>query len=605
MSHQSHLIETDILAYLKLQEHKSLLRFITCGSVDDGKSTLIGRLLYESKLIYEDQLAALEKDSKKVGTQGDDIDFALLVDGLASEREQGITIDVAYRYFSTEKRKFIVADTPGHEQYTRNMATGASTAELAILMIDARHGIMTQTRRHSTIVHLLGVDKIVLAINKMDLVDYSEATYQNILKDYSEFAKEIGIKDFTAIPVSALKGDNITDPSKNMGWYSGPSLIKFLETVPLNTVNSTEPFSMPVQWVNRPNLDFRGFTGQVTTGSIAVGDSINVLPANVTSTVKSIVTFENELTEAVRGQSITITLNDEIDVSRGDIFISKDTQAEIGHRFLATLLWMAEDAMVPGKPYWIKTRAKLLSGTIETPHYKLNVNTLEKSETNDLTLNEIGQCVCEFDQDIAYEPYNQNPHLGSFIIIDRHTNNTIGMGLIEESVSKESWASRHASERNKYWSKGHIAHTDRVKQNQHKPLLVVLTGQVTRKDYTTIGTALEKHLFDQGIRAYRYGFQFLRMTDTDTSSISELRQDMFRQLLDIGYAFLDAGMVFITSVRNLTAKEADDLKLISSPFEVVIVNLEKEVPFCDITCTDFDHSKDDITTDIMSRIQDS
>ncbi|MEK9727693.1 MAG: GTP-binding protein, partial [Candidatus Margulisiibacteriota bacterium] len=287
MSHQSQLIETDILAYLKSQEHKSLLRFITCGSVDDGKSTLIGRLLYESKLIYEDQLAALEKDSKKVGTQGDDIDFALLVDGLASEREQGITIDVAYRYFSTDKRKFIVADTPGHEQYTRNMATGASTAELAILMVDARHGIMTQTRRHSTIVHLLGVKKIVLAINKMDLVNYDQTIYDQIITDYQQFAHDIGILDFKAIPMSALKGDNITEKSEHMTWYNGPSLISYLETVPLATVKSNTPFSMPVQWVNRPNLDFRGFAGQVATGSLSLGDTIKVLPSGAISSVKS------------------------------------------------------------------------------------------------------------------------------------------------------------------------------------------------------------------------------------------------------------------------------------------------------------------------------
>ena len=585
MSHQSTLIESDILSYLA-QEHKSLLRFITCGSVDDGKSTLIGRLLYESKLIYEDQLAALEKDSKKVGTQGEDIDFALLVDGLASEREQGITIDVAYRYFSTDKRKFIVADTPGHEQYTRNMATGASTAELAILMVDARHGIMTQTKRHSTIVHLLGVDKIVLAINKMDLVDYSQSTYEKILADYQSFATEIGIKEFTAIPVSALKGDNITEPSRTMDWYSGPSLIEFLETVPLNTVDETEPFSMPVQWVNRPNLDFRGFAGQVTTGKIAVGDTVEVLPAKVSSTVKSIVTFENELTEAQRGQSITITLNDEIDISRGDVLVAKDTRTAIGNCFLTTLLWMNEEELVPGKPYWIKTRAKLLSGTIEKPNHLLNINTLEKCEASTLALNEIGECICHFDQDVAFEPYNENPHLGSFIIIDRQTNNTIGMGLIKQNVGQESWAERHVMERNKYWSSGQVSHLDRSYKNQHQPMLIVLTGHVTREDYFNVGTSIEKALFDQAIQAYRYGFQFLRLADADAVSISELRQDMFRQLLDIGYAFMDAGMVFITAVRGLTAMEAQQLKTISKPFDVLIIDLEKSSPLADFQWSD-------------------
>lgn len=597
MSHQSTLIESDILGYLKAQEHKSLLRFITCGSVDDGKSTLIGRLLYESKLIYEDQLAALEKDSKKVGTQGEDIDFALLVDGLASEREQGITIDVAYRYFSTDKRKFIVADTPGHEQYTRNMATGASTAELAILMVDARHGIMTQTKRHSTIVHLLGVDKIVLAINKMDLVDYSQSTYEQILADYQSFAADIGIKEFTAIPVSALKGDNITAPSRTMDWYSGLSLIEFLETVPLNTVDEMEPFSMPVQWVNRPNLDFRGFAGQVTTGKISVGDMVEVLPAKVSSTVKSIVTFENELTEAQRGQSITITLNDEIDISRGDVLVAKDTSAAIGNCFLTTLLWMNDDELVPGKSYWIKTRAKLLSGTIEKPNHLLNINTLEKCDADTLRLNEIGECICHFDQDVAFEPYNENPHLGSFIIIDRQTNNTIGMGLIKQSIGQESWADRHVIDRNKYWSSGQVSHLDRSHKNQHQPMLIVLTGHVTREEYYNVGTVIEKALFDQAIQAYRYGFQFLRLVDADAVSISELRQDMFRQLLDIGYAFMDAGMVFITAVRGLTAMEAQQLKTISKPFNVLIIDLEKPSSLADFQWSEM------VVSDIIQRLK--
>ena len=603
MSHKSSLIESDILEYLKAQEHKSLLRFITCGSVDDGKSTLIGRLLYESKLIYEDQLAALEKDSKKVGTQGDDIDFALLVDGLASEREQGITIDVAYRYFSTDKRKFIVADTPGHEQYTRNMATGASTAELAILMVDARHGVMTQTRRHSTIVHLLGVDKIVLAINKMDLVDYSQTVYDKILTDYQTFAAEIGIQNFTAIPVSALKGDNITEASQAMDWYSGPSLIEFLETVPLKVVDDTEPYSMPVQWVNRPNLDFRGFAGQITTGKIAVGDTVEVLPAKVSSTVKSIVTFQNELTEAQSGESITITLNDEIDVSRGDVLVAKDTQSKVGNKFLTTLLWMSDDALVPGKPYWIKTRAKLLSGSIESPNHLLNINTLETCDADTLALNEIGECVCEFDQDIAYEPYTQNPHLGSFIIIDRQSNNTIGMGLIKDCIGQENWAQRHVLERNKYWNSGQVTHLDRSNKNTHKPLLVVLTGHVARDHYYEAGTKIEKQLFDQGVQAYRYGFQFLRMADADAGSISDLRQDMFRQLLNIGFAFMDAGMVFITAVRGLTAIEAEQLKTISAPFSVLIIDLEKESPIADVQWSDLNDQQDQVMLQIQQRIQ--
>ena len=351
MSHQSDLIENDIIKYLDSHEHKTLCRFITCGSVDDGKSTLIGRLLYESKLIYEDQLAALETDSKKDGTQGDAIDFALLVDGLAAEREQGITIDVAYRFFSTEKRKFIVADTPGHEQYTRNMATGASTADVAILMIDARKGILTQTKRHSTIVKLLGVKKIVLAINKMDLVEYDQNVYEQILADYKDFAKQCGITEFTAIAVSALNGDNIIEKSKYMPWYKGPTLLSYLETVELPKVKDNSAFSMPVQWVNRPNLDFRGFSGQISSGRVQVGDTINVLPSGKKSSVERIVTFDGDLQSAIRGQSVTLTLRDEIDISRGDVIVSKQSPIKIASQFQTTLLWMAEEPMVPGAQY--------------------------------------------------------------------------------------------------------------------------------------------------------------------------------------------------------------------------------------------------------------
>ena len=592
MSHQSDLIESDILGYLHAQENKSLLRFITCGSVDDGKSTLIGRLLYESKLIYEDQLAALESDSKKVGTQGDQIDFALLVDGLASEREQGITIDVAYRYFSTDKRKFIVADTPGHEQYTRNMATGASTAELAILMVDARYGVVTQTKRHSTIVHLLGVDKIVLAINKMDLVDYDEKVFNQILRDYQAFAKEIGLSVFSAIPVSALHGDNITSKSSQMPWYDGACLIEYLETVPLKKPSDQDYFTMPVQWVNRPHLDFRGFAGQITTGSIAVGDDIQVMPSNVSSKVKSIVIFEDELQQAQQGQSITVTLTDEIDVSRGDIFVGKQTKVQVGNSFVSTILWMSESPMVEGKSYWIKTRAKLLSGTISKPNYQLNINTLEKCDTDTLSLNEIGECRCEFDQDIAFEPYADNSHLGSFIVIDRATNNTIAMGLINRVVDSTTWAEKHVAQRNKYWSKGHVSVSDRAIKNTHQPLLLVVTGNVEREQYSMVETSLEKALFDQDINVYRYGFQYLRAVDQLRVSADELRQDMFTQLLEMGYAFLDAGMVFITAVRGLTEKEANQLRTISQPFDVMIINLEKETSFSDVVCTHYDDMKD-------------
>ncbi|MBD97963.1 sulfate adenylyltransferase subunit CysN [bacterium] len=592
MAHQSNLIETDILAYLKSQEHKSLLRFITCGSVDDGKSTLIGRLLYESKLIYEDQLDTLQSESKKMGTQGDSIDFALLVDGLASEREQGITIDVAYRYFSTDKRKFIVADTPGHEQYTRNMATGASTAELAILMVDARQGIMTQTRRHSTLVHLLGVNKIILAINKMDLVGYSQPQYQAILDDYQGFASSIGISDFTAIPVSALNGDNIVDISTAMPWYTGPSLLTYLETVPLQTVDPNRSFSMPVQWVNRPNLDFRGFTGQITTGQVAVGDSITVLPANVSSTVQSIVTMDGNHESAIRGQSITLTLSDEVDVSRGDVLVGTASPVGIGNQFVSTIVWMSDTPMIPNHLYWIKTRAKLLSGSLEAPQYRLDINTLDHLDAPTLTLNEIGECVCTFDQPIPYEYYQDNPHLGSFIIVDRQSNNTVGMGQIRSSVADEDWSKRYVQQRSKYWRPGHVNAEDRLEKNKHRPLLVVITGQVTKQQYSDMGIDLEKIIFDHGIQVYRHGFQFLRQADADTDSITELRQDMLRHLMDIGYAFLDAGLVFITAIRGLTPSELNQLTTLAAPFDIHVIDLDTPV-----------QSVSDRATTIMNQIQ--
>ncbi|MGA0242407.1 MAG: sulfate adenylyltransferase subunit CysN [Candidatus Marinamargulisbacteria bacterium] len=574
MAHQSELIEHDILAYLRSQETKSLLRFITCGSVDDGKSTLIGRLLYESKLIYDDQLASLKSDSKKVGTQGEAIDFALLVDGLASEREQGITIDVAYRYFSTDKRKFIVADTPGHEQYTRNMATGASTAELAILMVDARHGIMTQTRRHSKIVQLLGVKTIVLAINKMDLVGYDESIFNQIVSEYHEFSSHIGLNAVTAIPLSALNGDNITTSSAAMPWYTGPTLMTHLETVSCHEATDEGAFSMPVQWVNRPNLDFRGFAGQITTGRIQVGDMIRVLPKNTTSTIQSIESFDGPMTSAITGQSITVTLNDEIDVSRGDVMVSEGRQVMVSRRFKSTLLWMSDTALVPGKGYWIKTRAKLLSGVIGAPDHKLDINTLKKCPTDTLHLNDIGECLCEFDQDIAYEPYAKNPHLGSFIIIDRETNHTVGMGLILSEVTGETWADHYVEMRRKHWRHGAVDVSARAKKNGHSPLMIILTGDLARSDYYTVGAGIEADLFDRGHQVYRYGYQFMRSATLTGESAKEARQDMVRKLMDMGYAFLQAGMIFIAVIPDITADEHREMSVVLAPFKPLVLNLD-------------------------------
>lgn len=576
MAHASQLIETDILAYLKSQEQKSLLRFITCGSVDDGKSTLIGRLLYESKMIYDDQLTALRQDSKKMGTQGQDIDFALLVDGLASEREQGITIDVAYRYFSTDKRKFIVADTPGHEEYTRNMATGASTAQLAILMVDARQGILAQTRRHSMIVKLLGVKQVVLAINKMDLVGYSNATFDQIVQDYRTFAKQIGLNHVDAIPVSALKGDNITQTSPHMKWYTGPSLMHYLETVPIQAFDDTALFSMPVQWVNRPHLDFRGFSGQITSGTIAVGDAVRVLPSKKTTTVATIVTMDGDLSQATQGQSVTLTLNDDIDISRGDLIVAQSYAIPTGHRFSSTLVWMSADEMVPGQSYWIKIRAKLLLGTISPPDYKINMTTLEHDPSDTLSLNEIGQCTCTFDQEIAYEAYQDNSHLGSFIIIDRETNNTVGMGLIETSVDEATWTAQYIRDRDTYWSKGMVPASLRMQKNGHRPIMVILTGMVTQDQYYTVGTTIETALVQADIQAYRYGFQFMRQVDAD--NVDTLRRDMIRQLVDVGYAFMDAGMVFICAIRQFVGDEIATIQTMVAPFDALVIDILSDDP---------------------------
>ena len=576
MAHQADLIETDILAYLKSQEHKSLLRFITCGSVDDGKSTLIGRLLYESKLIYEDQLSALEKDSKKVGTQGQKIDFALLVDGLAAEREQGITIDVAYRYFSTDKRKFIVADTPGHEQYTRNMATGASTADLAILMIDARKGVLTQTKRHSSIVQMLGVKKIVLAVNKMDLMNYSKDVFDDIVKDYTHFATKIGLTDLKAIPVSALEGDNITASSDKMSWYTGGTLMSYLESVSINDSIEQDTFSMPIQWVNRPNLDFRGFSGQIASGKIDVGDSVKVLPANIKTKIKSIVTFDGDLPTAIKGESITLTFEDEIDASRGDVLVSEDSSTQKASAFKAKMLWMSEDSMVDEKQYWVKTRAKMVTGSLKTPDYKIDVNTLEKNQSGNLQLNEIGVLDIVLDQDIAYEKYQDNKHLGSFILIDRLTNNTVAMGLIQSSIEETSWVDHFVKQRDKYWVRSLITNNERHIKYNHKPLLIILSSK-NKCDYSTSAKQLEKELFNLNINTYRYGFKFMRsaVNANDGFQQVEMRQEMIQQLMEIGHAFCDAGMVFITAIHNIKDHEIGPIEQIMSPFEIVTIYIDE------------------------------
>jgi bifunctional enzyme CysN/CysC len=534
------LIAEDIEAYLDQHQNKGLLRFITCGSVDDGKSTLIGRLLYDSKMIFEDQLAALEHDSKKVGTQGQEIDFALLVDGLAAEREQGITIDVAYRFFSTEKRKFIVADCPGHEQYTRNMVTGASTADLAVILIDARKGVLVQTKRHSTIAHLLGIKHLVLAVNKMDLVGYDKATFDQIVSDYAAFAKQAGIEAFTAIPISGFKGDNITDaPSANTPWYDGPSLIHHLETVEIaNVAAQRRAFRMPVQWVNRPNLDFRGFSGLITGGTVKPGDAIRVVPSGKTSTVKSIVTMGGELDEAVAGQSVTICLDDEIDCSRGDTIAAAGDPPQASDQFEATLVWMSEEAMKPGRGYWLKLGAQNVTATVQVPKYELNVNTLEHLAAKTLGLNAIGVAEIHTDRPVVFEPYTDSRALGGFILIDKITNATVAAGMLNFSLRRAD---------NVHWQPTTIAREDHAAMKNQTPRLLWFTG-LSGSGKSTIANAVEtklalmnRHTFLLDGDNVRHGLnKDLGFTETD-------RIENIRRIGEVAKLMVDAGLIVLTA----------------------------------------------------------
>ena len=538
MAHVSDLIAVDIDEYLTSHQYKSLLRFITCGSVDDGKSTLIGRLLYESHMVFEDHLAQLEVDSAKVGTQGTDLDFALLLDGLTAEREQGITIDVAYRFFSTEKRKFIVADTPGHEQYTRNMVTGASTADVAVLMVDARKGVLTQTRRHSYLVSLLGIRKVVVAINKMDLVDYSEEIYNAIVTEFGEFAEQIGLSDITYVPVSALKGDNIVEYSVATPWYDGPTLMTYLEEVPVDDDVAAGPFRMPVQWVNRPNLDFRGSSGRIVGGSIKPGDPIRVLPAGTTSTVDRIVTMDGDLDVAVAGQSVTITLTDEIDASRGDLMCAGDAPAEVADQFEAHVVWMHEDEMLPGRPYLLKVGTRTMGVTIAHPKYRVDVNSLEHLAANTLELNEIGVCNLSLDRPIPFDAYADNRDTGSFVIIDKRTQNTVGAGMLHFALRRSH---------NIHWQDVRVDKAARADQNNHQPGVVWFTG-LSGSGKSTIANIVESKLHTLGVRTYlldgdnvRHGLnRDLGFTDAD-------RVENIRRIAEVSGLMVDAGLVVLVS----------------------------------------------------------
>ena len=555
------LIAQDIDAYLDVHQHKTMLRFITCGSVDDGKSTLIGRLLYDSKMIFEDQLEALQADSKRMGTQGQEIDFALLVDGLAAEREQGITIDVAYRFFATEKRKFIVADTPGHEQYTRNMVTGASTADLAVILIDARKGILTQTRRHSYLAHLIGIRNIVLAVNKMDLVGYDHAVYDGIVKDYTEFAHSIGITTFTAIPISGFKGDNITGPSENTPWYSGPSLMAHLETVEVDaTTAATRPFRMPVQWVNRPNLDFRGFSGLIASGTVKPGDAIRVLPSGKTSTISKIVTLDGDLESAVAGQSVTLCLTDEIDCSRGDVISVADNPPETSSQFEATIVWMEDEEMLPGRAYWLKLGTQLVSATVQPPKYTVNVNTMEHLAAKTLELNAIGVAELATDKPITFESYADNRTLGGFILIDKITNRTVGAGMLHFSLRRAQ---------NVHWQATDIGRDAHASLKNQKPLVLWFTG-LSGSGKSTIANEVEKtlnlmnrHTFLLDGDNVRHGLnKDLGFTETD-------RIENIRRVGEVAKLMTDAGLIVLTAFISPFRAERDMVRAMLPDSEFV------------------------------------
>jgi bifunctional enzyme CysN/CysC len=529
---------TDIEAYLAAQERKSLLRFITCGSVDDGKSTLIGRLLYESKLVFEDHLAALEADSKRVGTQGDDLDFALLVDGLAAEREQGITIDVAYRFFSTEARKFIVADTPGHEQYTRNMVTGASTADAAVILIDARKGVLTQTRRHSYLVTLLGIRKLAVAINKMDMVGYAKEVYDAIEADYRAFAAEIGAGEAVCIPMSALRGDNITEASANTPWYTGPTLISYLETVQIDDTQQQAPMRMPVQWVNRPDLDFRGFSGQLVSGRVAPGDRVRVLPSGIESTVAQVVTYDGDLDEAVVGQSVTLTLSDEVDVSRGDVLATADAPPAIADQFEAHVVWMGDHGLLPGRSYLMKLGTTTVGVTVSQIKYKVNMNTLEHVAAKTLELNEIGVCTINLSRAIAFDPYPENRDMGGFIVIDRITNATVAAGMLR-------FALRRAD--NLHWQAVEVNRAARAHLNAHGSGVVWFTG-LSGAGKSTIANELEKKLHARGIRTYLLDGDNIRHgLNRDLGFTEADRVENIRRVAEVSRLLVDAGLVVLVS----------------------------------------------------------
>ena len=543
------MIENNILAYLKKQENKELLRLLTCGSVDDGKSTLIGRLLHDTKLIYEDQLASLKRDSERMGSAGDDLDLALLVDGLAAEREQGITIDVAYRYFSTEKRKFIIADTPGHEQYTRNMATGASTCDLAVILVDARHGVMPQTKRHSFICALLGIKHIVVAINKMDLVDFSEEVFNRICDDYKSFSAKLDISDIHFMPMSALKGDNVVNESENMPWFKSGPLLNYLETVHIGSDRNLIDLRFPVQYVNRPDLNFRGFSGTVASGIIKKGDEIIALPSGQTSRIKEIVTYDGNIEEAFPPLSVTVTLEDEIDVSRGDVLARPDNRPKVDREFEAMVVWMTEQPMIAGTQYLFKQTNNLVGGTVRDIRYRIDINELSSEDADSLQLNEIGRCHISLTRAIPFDPYRKNRTTGAFIIIDKLTNNTVGAGMIIERKTGDD-------ERLSFWEEGSaatmleqqtspVSEKERAKRFGHKAKTILLTG-LTGSGKSTIAYALERRLFDSGQAVTVLDGENMRLgISKDLGFSAAERSENIRRAAEVAKLINDTGLICI------------------------------------------------------------
>lgn len=573
MVHVSDLISEDIESYLAAHEQKELLRFITCGSVDDGKSTLIGRMLYESHMLFDDHLAALEADSKKVGTQEGEIDFALLVDGLAAEREQGITIDVAYRFFSTDKRKYIVADTPGHEEYTRNMATGASTADVAIILVDASQGVLTQTRRHSFIVSMVGVKRIILAVNKLDLVDYSEEVFNQIKSDYTKFANDaLTLEEITAIPISALKGDNIVESSENTPWYDGQSIMEYLETVEVAASSQSRPFRMPVQWVNRPNREFRGFAGLIGSGCISTGDKIRVLPSGTESTVARIVTYDGDLELAGAGRSVTLTLTDEIDISRGDIITSADSPCSSADQFQARILWMNDSAMMPGRQYLFKSNSQTSPMTLGRLKHRIDVNTLEELPAKVLDMNEIGVCNISLSSRIAFDPYDDDPVMGGFVIVDRMTNNTVGMGLID-------FALRRAD--NIHWQSMDVTKQSRAEQKSQRPRLIWFTG-LSGSGKSSIANILEKKLQAMGRHTITLDGDNIRHgLNRDLGFTKADRVENIRRVGETSKLMVEAGLICISSFISPFASEREMVRAMLDEGEFVEVFVDTPLEVCE------------------------